>query len=128
MRKIFIILGIFFISFVFCINCPADKKEKKVFDDSEKVMKAVGEVISVETGIYCFTIRDDSGAETKFFAPRAKLMMVKEGEKIQVNYRKTTDGKYKALGIKNIKERKKKKINKETGHKIFEHWQLGYVI
>lgn len=113
MRKILIMLGIFFISFVFCINCPADKKEKKVFDDSE--MKAVGEVISVETGIYCFTIRDDSGAETKFFAPRAKLMMVKEGEKIQVNYRKTTDGKYKALGIKNIEERKKKKINKETG-------------
>ncbi|MCX7705320.1 MAG: hypothetical protein N2115_03560 [bacterium] len=89
------------------VVCYAQKKDENDIS-SQRITRNQGEVVCVDTGLYFFKIRDEQGNETKFFAPLIKLNMIDIGEKIQVNYKKTTDGKLKALGIKEKKSRKKK--------------------
>ncbi|MCM8789010.1 MAG: hypothetical protein NC907_04400 [Candidatus Omnitrophica bacterium] len=97
-------MGIFIIalSILFCVSCYAEKREKNQ-----------GEVISVDTSLYRFTIKDKQANETRFFAPESKLKMISVGEEIQVRYGKTTDGQLKALEIKPAKEKKKAKEKQE---------------
>lgn len=90
----------------FCMACYAQNKENKDIT-SQKITKNKGEVVFVDTGLFCFKIRDQEGNETKFFAPKSRLRMINIGENIQVNYKKTIDGKLKALETKSIKAKKK---------------------
>lgn len=102
--------------YIFCFTVCVTRCSGQKIEDiaSQRLTKNEGEVARIETGLYFFTIRDDAGNETKFFAPMVKLGTLNVGEKIQVSYKKTTDGKLKALGIKPIKEKKKRdKKNKQ---------------
>ncbi|MCM8815189.1 MAG: hypothetical protein NC937_03125 [Candidatus Omnitrophica bacterium] len=90
-------------SIFLCITCYAEKRERNQ-----------GEVVSVDTSLYCFKIRDQQSNETRFFAPENKLKTISAGENVQVKYRKTTDGQLKALDIKPVKEKKKKRSKKES--------------
>ncbi len=92
-----------------CLICNAQRKDDSDIA-SRNAVENEGEVVLIDTGLHCFVIRDRTGNETKFFAPEMKLKMIEPGKRIQITYKKTTDGKLKALGIKERKSMKKQKI------------------
>ncbi|HOL50159.1 MAG TPA: hypothetical protein PLW07_06225, partial [bacterium] len=99
-----------------CWLCAISFSKEK-FSASEEPAKNIGEVTKVDTSLFCFTIRDQEGTETKFFTSPMKIRMINPGENIQVGYKKTTDGQLKALNIKQVKEKKKGKKTEKQGKK-----------
>ncbi len=102
---IFLIVGIFFLTG----NAIAEIGSDII---RQRIKKNQGEIITVDTGLYFFIIKDEYGNETKFLAPVARLEMIKPGDRVQVSYKKTTDGKLKTLGIKKMKEKRKKQCHR----------------
>ncbi|MGB9641834.1 MAG: hypothetical protein ACP5JO_04910 [Candidatus Ratteibacteria bacterium] len=100
-----------------CWLCAISFSKEKFSASEEKLAKNIGEVTKVDTSLYCFTIKDQEGTETKFFTSPVKIMMINVGENIQVGYKKTTDGQLKALNIKQVKEKKKQKKAEKQGKK-----------
>ena len=99
-----------------CWLCAISFSKEK-FSASEEPAKNIGEVTKVDTSLFCFTIRDQEGTETKFFTSPMKIRMISPGENIVVGYKKTTDNQLKALSIKEKKKAKKEKKSGETGEK-----------
>ncbi|HPP67319.1 MAG TPA: hypothetical protein PKX05_05320 [bacterium] len=78
--------------------------------DSEKTLKITGEIVSVDTQQFVFTIIDISGSQKKLFASPINITNIVKNEPVEVSYKQTTDGNFKALKIKPIKRKKTKKI------------------
>lgn len=112
MKKLFI----FTVLTIGCL-CAISFSKEKFSASEEKLAKNTGEVTTVDTSLYCFTIKDQEGTETKFFTSPMKIRMINPGENIQVGYKKTTDGQLKALNIKQVKEKKKGKKTEKQGKK-----------
>ncbi len=112
MKKLFI----FTVLTIGCL-CAISFSKEKFSASEEKLAKNTGEVTTVDTSLYCFTIKDQEGTETKFFTSPMKIRMISPGENIVVGYKKTTDNQLKALSIKEKKKAKKEKKSGETGEK-----------
>ncbi|HQL65694.1 MAG TPA: hypothetical protein PLS78_07545 [bacterium] len=105
MKKLLIVFLVLF--FVFTTLYAKDTKQKQ--SSVEKSLKNQGEISCVDTKHFIFTIKDDSGTETKFFISPVGIKTIAKGDKVSVVYRQTTDGNLKALSIKPVKEKKSRK-------------------
>ncbi len=97
-----------------CLSFAEDRSHHIEALLNQRILKNSGEITCVDTQRYFFILKDEKLNETRFFAPLSKLQVIKTGDIVQVSYKKTIDGKLRAIDIKAAKEKKKGKKRKSN--------------